>query len=122
MSANMSPDAVDYPFPVVYSTESGGYRRANVDEVSAQLRGQARQAMDYRAWQRRQRTDDMDKVWARYRDFVSMVERAPFPPKRNMRSWDLRQGRTRKAIPADTVLTFVGRDPSNYVASDRVQW
>ena len=112
----------DYPYAVVYSTESGDYRRATAAEISGQLQAQSRVHSNYRAWRSRTEPDDMDRVWARYRDFVAMVERSPFPPKRSARSWDLRQGRTRKAMPADSVLTFVGRDPSNYVASDRVQW
>jgi hypothetical protein len=106
---------------LAYTSASQGFT-PDITAIRQQAEDQARVATDYRAWKRRQRPDDMDKIWARYRDFVAMVERSPFPPKRNMRSWDLRQGRTRKAIPADAVLTFVGRDPSNYVASDRVQW
>lgn len=113
----------DYaPYPVVYSTESGDYRRATPAEVVAQRQAQADVRRSTAQWKRDNRPDEMDKIWANYRDFVTLVQRAPFPPKRNMRSWDLRQGRTRKAMPADIVLTFVGRDPSKHVASDRVQW
>lgn len=118
----VNPDSVTYPFPVVWSTESGGYRRATVAEIDGQLRAQASVSRDVRGWKRRNEPDASDKTWANYVEFVRMVERAPFPPKNNARSWDLRQGRTRKAIPANTVLAFVGRDPSKHTRSDRVQW
>lgn len=118
----MRDDPTVYPYSVAYSTESGSYRRATLPEISQQLRAQAEASRGYRAWKTRTAPDKMDKVWANYVEMVHLVQRAPFPPKRSARSWDLRQGRTRKAAPAEAVLSFVGRDPEKHTRQDRVQW
>jgi hypothetical protein len=107
--------------PVVYTSESLGLR-SDLQAVLDRAQKQARVASDYRAWKSRTAPDKMDRVWANYLDMVSLVQRAPFPPKRTARSWDVRTGRVLKGIPAESVLTFVGRDPEKFTRSDRVQW
>lgn len=109
------------PNPIVYSTESAALR-PELQAVLDRAQRQAKVHGDYRAWKSRTAPDKMDRVWANYQEMVCLVQRAPFPPKRTARSWDLRAGRNRKAIPAETVLSFVGRDPSNYVQDQRINW
>jgi hypothetical protein len=111
-----------YPFPVVYSTELGDYRRATIQEVDQQLHAQARVGSEYRQWKADSAPDEMDRAWANYREMVRLIERAPFPPKHTARGWDMRQGRTRKGVPSEPLLTFVGRDPEKHTRSDRIHW
>ena len=112
----------NYPYAVVYSTESRTYRCATVPEISGQLRDQGRVANSYRVWKDSNKPDAKDRAWANYRDLVSMMERSPFPPKFSARGWDLRGGRVSKAEPAESVLLYVGRDPSDHTRSDIVHW
>lgn len=107
-------------YPVVYSTESGDYRRANAAEVVAQRQAQADVRLATARWKRDNKPDELDRIWSNYTDFVRLIERAPHPPKHIMRSWDLRGGRTRKAAPADSVLVFVSTSPSK--RTDKVEW
>lgn len=107
-------------YPVVYSVESGGYRRASAAEVVAQRQRQADVRRDTERWKRDNKPDELDRIWSNYADFVRMIERAPHPPKHIMRSWDLRGGRTRKAAPAESVLVFVSTSPGK--RTDKVDW
>lgn len=107
--------------PVVHTSESPGLR-SDLQAVLDRAQSQAKVTSDYQAWKQANVPDEMDRAWARYQEFVSLVQRAPFPPKRMARGWDLNGGRVRKASPAESVLTFVGRDPSNFTRSDRVDW
>jgi hypothetical protein len=96
-----------YPYPVVYSVESGDYRRANKDERVRQSLAQAAQADAWQAYKDDGKPDKLDRWWAARQEFVSMISRAPHGVKRG-RFGPRGSLRTRHAA-CDTLLAVVPR-------------
>ena len=107
-----------YPFPVVYSVESGDYRRATKDERVRQMRAQADQAAAWKRYKDDGKPDAADRTWAAYQELVSMISRAPHGVKRSRFS---QRGslRTRHAA-CDTLLAVVPRGYGK--RDDVIEW
>ena len=112
-----TPADLDYPFPVVYSTESGDYRRATVAEIDQQLHAQARVSSAWSSYKDDGKPDKLDRWWAERQEFVSMISRSPHGVKRTRHNSQTL--RTRHAA-VDTLLTVI---PRGYGEPDgRIQW
>ena len=101
------PEQTDYPFPVVWSTESASYRPATVAEIDRQIHAQVQVAHDTAQWKRDSKPDAQDRTWAQYQEFVSMISRSPHGLKRSRGAWR-GSARTRHAA-VDTLLAVVPR-------------
>lgn len=109
-----TPADVEYPFPVVYSTESGDYRRATVAEIDRQIHAQARVSNGVAGWKADNKPDAADRTWAAYQEFVSMISRSPHGVKRTRHT---SQHLRTKHAAVDTLLAVV---PAGYGKRDGV--
>lgn len=101
------PERVNYPFAVVWSTESAAYRRATVTERADMVKAREQVARDTAEWKKDSKPDAADKTWANYQEFVSMISRSPHGLKRSRFGANTSQ-RTRHAA-VDTLLSVVPR-------------